>query len=108
MSGFDRTKAMATVVMLMLLGGCGAGSEDNGVKTPLPRQGDIRVVHAIPDAGSMTSFLSSSLFSVNQYGESTDLRQTLVGQYVMNILLTPPNDVNIPLVKNEPGKRGRG
>jgi hypothetical protein len=102
MSWVDRSKVMATVAMLLLLGGCGASSQDNGVKTPLPRQGNIRVVHAITDAGSMTSFLSSSLFSVNQYGESTDLRQTLVGQYVMNILLTPPNDVNIPLVRNEP------
>src|SRR5215813_9621932 len=90
MDWIDRSKAVATVAMLVLLGGCGASSQDNGVKTPLPRQGNIRVVHAIPDAGSMTSFLSSSVFSVNQYGESTDLRQTLVGQYVMNILLSPP------------------
>jgi hypothetical protein len=92
----------ALLAMWVLLAGCGASSQDNGVKTPLPRQGNIRVVNAIPDSGSMSSFLSNSVFGVNQYGESTDLRATLVGQYVMNILLTPPNDVNTVLVANEP------
>jgi len=86
---------------LVLLAGCGAGGSDSGVKTPLPREGSVRVVNALTDSGSMSSFLSSSIFAVNQYGDSTDLRQVLVGQYVMNILLTPPDDLNVPLVANE-------
>src|SRR5262249_43258513 len=96
MSLIDRTNFWRGVATLgfVLLAGCGASSEDNGVKTPLPRQGNIRVVNAIPDSGSMSSFLSTSVFAINQYAESTDLRPTLVGQYVMNILLTPPDDVN--------------
>jgi len=69
---------------------------------PLPRQGLVRVVNAMPDAGRMTSFLSSSVFSSNQYGDATALAPTLVGQYVMNILLTPPNGVSTTLVDNDP------
>jgi hypothetical protein len=54
----------------------------------------------IPDAGRMTSFLSNTVFSANQFGEATVLSQQLVGQYVMNILLTPPNDQTTTLVDN--------
>ena len=96
-------RAMRIVVsacVAIWLAGCGAGGS-SGVKPPIPREGSVRVVNALTDSGSMSSFLSSSVFAVNQYGESTDLRQVLVGQYVMNILLTPPDDVNVPLVTNE-------
>ena len=93
--------AFAFAGCLALLSGCGAGGSDSGVKTPIPRQGSVRVVNALTDSGSMTSFLSSSVFAVNQYADSTDLRQVLVGQYVMNILLTPPDEVNVSLVTNE-------
>jgi len=95
-------RSLVVAATLTLLLGCGASSENGGPKPPLPRQGNIRVVNVIPDSGSMSSFLSNAAFSVNQYGESTDLRGELVGQYVMNILLTPPDNVNTVLVANEP------
>lgn len=85
------------------LSGCGASGEDDGnAPVVLPRQGSIRVANVMPDAGRMTSFLSNSVYGANQFGESTALAQNLVGQYVMNILLTPPNDVATTLVNNEP------
>jgi len=89
-------------LVLGALWGCGAGGQDNGVKVPLPRQGLVRVVNVIPDSGDMTSFLSSTLFNVNRYGEASALVPELVGQYVMNILLTPPSNVNTVLVDNDP------
>ncbi len=87
-------------ILLGLVSGCGAGGESDGTKVPLPRQGLIRVVNAMPDSGSMTSFLSNSVFAINQYGDATPLSATLVGQYVMNILLTPPSGVSTSLVNN--------
>ena len=95
-------RSLVVAATLTLLAGCGGSSENGGPKPPLPRQGNVRVVNVIPDSGSMSAFLSSSLFSVNQYGDSTDLRAELVGQYVMNIALTPPDDVNTILVSNQP------
>lgn len=99
-----RNKVLAMVLLGALLGGlsgCGASGEDDGnAPVVLPRQGTIRVVHAMPDAGTMQSFLSNSVFSVAQFGLSSNLRQQLVGQYVMNILLTPPSDVPTTLVNN--------
>ena len=99
-----RKRFLATVLLSALLGGlsgCGAsGADDGNAPVAVPRQGSIRVVHAIPDAGRMTAFLSNSVFSANQFGEASVLSQNLVGQYVMNILLTPPNDVTTTLVDN--------
>jgi hypothetical protein len=89
-------------IALGALSGCGAGGENGAGKVPLPRQGLIRVVNVIPDSGRMTSFLSSSVFSANQYSEATALAPELVGQYVMNILLVPPDNVTTTLVDNEP------
>jgi hypothetical protein len=97
-------------VQLGLLYGCGASGENDGnAPVVLPRQGTIRVMHVIPDAGRMTSFLSSSVYSTGQFGESSTLKQSLVGQYVMNILLTPPNDITTTLVttSGQSDRRGR-
>jgi hypothetical protein len=98
----NRVLAMALLSTLLgLLAGCGASDADDGnAPVALPRQGSIRVVHVMPDAGRMTSFLSNSVFSANQFGEATVLAQQLVGQYVMNIVLTPPTDVPTTLVDN--------
>jgi hypothetical protein len=99
----NRFSALALLTaVLCAVTGCGAGGESDGTKVPLPRQGLVRVVNVMPDAGRMTSFLSSSVFSSNQYGEATALAATLVGQYVMNILLTPPSGVSTTLVDNDP------
>jgi hypothetical protein len=99
----NRFSALALLtVVLCATTGCGAGGQSDGTKALLPRQGLVRVVNAMPDAGRMTSFLSSSVFSSNQYGEATALSATLVGQYVMNILLTPPTGVSTTLVGNDP------
>ena len=99
-----RNRVLSMVLLGALLGGlsgCGASGENDGnAPVAIPRQGSIRVVHVIPDAGRMTSFLSNSVFSANQFGEATVLSQQLVAQYVMNILLTPPNDVTTTLVDN--------
>ncbi len=89
-------------VLLAAISGCGASGENSGVKVPLPRQGLIRVVNVIPDSGNMSSFLSSTVFAVSPYGESAGLAQELVGQYVMNILLTPADGLSTTLVSNEP------
>jgi Domain of unknown function (DUF4397) len=101
-----RNRVVAMALSSMLLGGlsgCGAsGADDGNAPVAIPRQGTIRVANVMPDAGRMTSFLSSSVYGANQFGESTALSQNLVGQYVMNILLTPPNDVSTTLVNNEP------
>lgn len=99
----NRFSALALLTAVLCAAtGCGAGGEGDGTKVPLPRQGLVRVVNAMPDAGRMTSFLSSSVFSSNQYGDATALLPTLVGQYVMNILLTPPTGVSTTLVDNDP------
>lgn len=99
----NRFSALALLTAVLCAAtGCGAGGEGDGTKVPLPRQGLVRVVNAMPDAGRMTSFLSSSVFSSNQYGDATALAPTLVGQYVMNILLTPPTGVSTTLVDNDP------
>jgi hypothetical protein len=92
----------ALLSVLLTLAACGAGGEKGAGKVALPRQGLIRVANVMPDAGRMTSFLSSSVFSANQYGEATSLAPELVGQYVMNILLSPPSNVSTTLVSNEP------
>src|SRR4029453_14900029 len=101
-----RNRVLAMVLLSTLLGllaGCGAsGADDGNAPVALPRQGSIRVVHVMPDAGRMTSFLSNSVFSANQFGGAAALSQQLVGQYVMNIVLTPPNDVTTTLVNNAP------
>ena len=59
-----RNRVLAMVLLSTLLGGlsgCGAsGADDGNAPVALPRQGSIRVVHAMPDAGRMTSFLSNS------------------------------------------------
>ena len=98
----NRVLAMALLSTLLgLLAGCGASDADDGnAPVALPRQGSIRVVHAMPDAGRITSFLSNSVFSANQFGEATALSQQLVGQYVMNIVMTPPSDTPTTLVEN--------
>ncbi len=94
--------AAMLALLLSAIVGCGASNTDKGVRVPLPKQGLIRVVNAIPDSGNMSSFLSSSLFAVSPYGESAGLTQELVGQYVMNILLTPAGGLSTTLVSNEP------
>jgi len=95
----------ATALMSMLLGalsGCGAGGESDVVPPVLPREGNLRVVNAMPDAGAMSSFLSTTPIARREYGEASALAPFLVGQYVINILLTPPNDESTSLVNNEP------
>ena len=72
-----RNRVFAMVLSSMVLGGlsgCGAsGADDGNVPVAMPRQGTIRVVNVMPDAGRMTSFLSNTLFGASQFGESTAL-----------------------------------
>jgi len=94
----------ATALMSILLGalsGCGAGGESDAVPAVIPREGNIRVVNAMPDAGAMSAFLSTTPIARREYAEASALAPFLVGQYVINILLTPPNDVSTSLVNNE-------
>jgi hypothetical protein len=100
-----RNRCLGVALLGVLLGaisGCGAGGQASGGPVVLPRQGLIRVVHVMPDAGRMTSFLSTKVFFAGQYADATVLQPELVGQYVMNILLTPPDNISTTLIGNEP------
>jgi len=101
MDNWVRTTALMSMLLGTLLG-CGAGDQGDNVPAVIPREGNIRVVNAMPDAGTMSSFLSTTPFVGRDFAQASVLAPFLVGQYTMNILLTPPNDVSTLLVDNEP------
>jgi hypothetical protein len=79
--------AVVVGVLQSVLVGCGGGGGSDVVPgDQVPRQGTIRVVNAIPDAGFIDSYLSGTLFAHVSYAQSSLLIKTLVGRYQMAVL----------------------
>src|SRR5262245_25576789 len=90
-------------ILQCILVACGGGGSDNIPPTdPIPRQGSLRVVNAIPDGGFIDGYLSGSLFSHVSYADASPLVKTIVGRYTMTVLAPTRGGPTDILVQNEP------
>jgi Domain of unknown function (DUF4397) len=81
---------------------CSGGSQNNvPAGDQVPRQGSLRVVNAMPDAGSIIGVLSGSPLGNVEYAKSTILTKFLVGRYGMTIVAPTPAGTTTLLVDNE-------
>jgi hypothetical protein len=81
-----RAAALLGILQGVLVACGGGGGSDVVPGDPIPRQGSIRVVNVIPDAGFIDGYLSGTLFSHANYGQASVLVKTLVGRYKMTVL----------------------
>jgi Domain of unknown function (DUF4397) len=97
---------MRRLVWLVLLAGAAAGCGGGGSGSPppadpVPRQGSIRVLNAMPDAGAIVGVLSGFSLGNVDYAQSTSLSKFLVGRYGMTIIAPTPGGTTTLLVDNE-------
>jgi hypothetical protein len=84
----------ARIVSLLLAGclaGCEGANDEIPPGDPIPRQGSIRVVNAIPDAPRVTVLLFANAFADLDFGEASPLTKQLVGIYTMRFVYVNPD-----------------
>lgn len=102
MKGFVRTAAVLMLHSTLVACGGGGGGNDAVVGDEPPRQGTIRVVNAMSDAGLIDGYLGSVLFAHVSYSDASVLTKTIVGRYQMTILAPSRGGPTNVLVDHEP------
>jgi hypothetical protein len=94
--------AVLGILQCILVACGGGGGDDIQPGDPVPRQGALRVLNAIPDAGFIDGYLSGSLVSHISYADASPLAKTIVGRYTMTVLAPTRGGPTDILVNAEP------
>jgi len=83
---------LGPLLALGLLGGCNGGAEQKVIAgDPVPRQGSVRIVNAVPDAPRITGVLSGINLGAHDFAQASELGKFLVGIYNLRVLYATPD-----------------